>query len=86
MTRVCVHAHKNVAAPTMAPLLETKTDPSVLHEPVVLITIIINLPMFFILEKSDWLSRILAAESADQTMQGPALSLLLSTACPPSPL
>ena len=68
----------NVAAPTMAPLLETKTDPSVLHEPVVLITIIINLPMFLILEKSDWFSRTQVAPSHPPCP--------LSTACPPGPL
>ena len=47
----------------VVPLQGTKTDPSVLHEPVMLITIIINTQMLFILEKSDWISRTLVAPS-----------------------
>ena len=47
----------------VVPLQGTKTDPFVLHEPVMLITIIINTQMLFILEKSDWLSRTLVAPS-----------------------
>ena len=67
----------------VVPLQETKTDPFVLHEPVMLITIIINTQMLFILEKSDWLSRTLVAPSHPPPPPPP---VLLSAACPPSPL